>query len=265
MNLLGAYHPAVSMLHSLDPAYKIISFSFLFAAVVIFSSSIAGYFISALIILFLFYIAHVPVHPVLKSLWRFRAFFLTIFLMNSFFHPSETPIFSFYFITFSFYGIAMGIRMVMCVAILTSLSALLTATTTPIAITKGLNALLHPLSYLHIPVKQAAEIISMALCLIPLIAKESEDIVMSAKARGLGSGSGKLKDRALSMAPLVIPLFVQSFRRADEMAMAMEARGYSDGHHRRRMRIKTGSAEILILLISILILLISIFMKGVFV
>ena len=265
MNLLGAYHPAVSMLHSLDPAYKIISFSFLFAAVVIFSSSIAGYFISALIILFLFYIAHVPVHPVLKSLWRFRAFFLTIFLMNSFFQPSETPIFSFYFITFSFYGIAMGIRMVMCVAILTSLSALLTATTTPIAITKGLNALLHPLSYLHIPVKQAAEIISMALCLIPLIAKESEDIVMSAKARGLGSGSGKLKDRALSMAPLVIPLFVQSFRRADEMAMAMEARGYSDGHHRRRMRIKTESAEILVLLISILILLISIFMKGVFV
>ena len=255
MNLLGAYHPAVSMLHSLDPAYKIISFSFLFAAVVIFSSSIAGYFISALIILFLFYVAHVPIHPVLKSLWRFRAFF----------QPSETPIFSFYFITFSFYGIAMGIRMVMCVAILTSLSALLTATTTPIAITKGLNALLHPLSYLHIPVNQAAEIISMALCLIPLIAKESEDIVLSAKARGLGSGSGKLKDRALSMAPLVIPLFVQSFRRADEMAMAMEARGYSDGHHRRRMRIKTGSAEILVLLISILILLISIFMKGVFV
>ena len=263
MNLLGSYIPSASLIHSLDPSFKLLSFFLFFASFIILSSSLTGFFVSLIVLVILFRTGQVPMRPVFHTIWKFRGFLAAIFLMNAFFQPSEKAYFSFLFITFSRYGVLMGIRMVSSVALLTSLSSLLTATTTPVSITRGLRTLFHPLSFLRIPVDEAASIVSMSLCLIPILARESEDIVLSARARGLDVEKRKLRERIRALIPVVIPLFVQSFRAGDEIAEAMEARGY-DGASRERIAIHFGAKEILSLLISISILTASIMLKGVF-
>ena len=134
-----------------------------------------------------------------------------------------------------------------------------------IPITDGIRTLLHPLSYLHIPVDEAASVLSIAISLIPIIAGESREIILSEKARGvIPEDNGKAKARALSVAPLIIPLFLAAFRRAENLGTAMEARGYqSGGKSRRRLRLSIGKNEIMLLVFSIFSLFISLFIKEI--
>ena len=212
----------------------------------------------------LYRIAAVPLMPSIRTLWRFRAFFITVFLMNAFFQPSDDPYLSWWIVMFSSDGIIMGARMVLSVILLTLLSSLLTAVATPIAITDGLRTLLHPLSILRIPVDEASAIVSIAISFIPVLAAESRSIMLSAASRGAVPEGRKAKERALSLIPLALPLFLSAFRRADELAAAMEARGYrGERLRRRRISLSFGGREAFSLLLSISLLIGAIALKGV--
>ena len=263
MNLLGAYVPGSSPLHRIDPCIRMLSFSIIFASIAI-SDSICGYLLSLAAVVLLYRIAAVPLMPSVRSLWRFRAFFITVFLMNAFFQPSDDPYLSWWIVVFSSDGMLMGARMVLSVILLTLLSSLLTAVATPIAITDGLRTLLHPLSILRIPVDEASAIVSIAISFIPVLAAESRSIMLSAASRGAVPEGRRAKERALSLIPLVLPLFLSAFRRADELATAMEARGYrGERVRRRRISLVFGRREAFSLLISISLLIGAIALKGV--
>ena len=264
MNMLGSYIPSDSFLHRQDDTIRLLSFILLFILIAT-SEGIAGYIISFAVILVVYRMGKLSLMNTLKSMKRFNAFFITVFVMNAFFQPSDNPIFSFWFIVFSLRGIMLGFDMVLRVIFAVFLSAALTASSTPIAITDGIRTLLHPLSYLHIPVDEAASVLSIAISLIPIIAGESREIILSEKARGvIPEDNGKAKARALSVAPLIIPLFLAAFRRAENLGTAMEARGYqSGGKSRRRIRLSVGKNEIMLIAFSIFSLFISLFVKEI--
>lgn len=264
MNMLGSYIPSDSFLHRQDDTTRLLSFILLFILIAS-SEGIAGYIVSFAVILIVYRMGKLSLMNTLRSMKRFNAFFITVFAMNAFFQPSDDPIFSFWFIVFSLRGIILGFDMVLRVIFAVFLSAALTASSTPIAITDGIRTLLHPLSYLHIPVDEAASVLSIAISLIPIIAGESREIILSERARGvIPEDNGKAKARALSVAPLIIPLFLAAFRRAENLGTAMEARGYqSGGKSRRRIRLSVGKNEIMLLAFSIFSLFISLFIKEI--
>ena len=264
MNMLGSYIPSDSFLHRQDDTIRLLSFILLFILIAS-SEGIAGYIVSFAVILIVYRMGKLSLMNTLRSMRRFNAFFITVFVMNAFFQPSDDPIFSFWFIVFSLRGIILGFDMVLRVIFAVFLSAALTASSTPIAITDGIRTLLHPLSYLHIPVDEAASVLSIAISLIPIIAGESREIILSERARGvIPEDNGKAKARALSVAPLIIPLFLAAFRRAENLGTAMEARGYqSGGKSRRRIRLSVGKNEIMLIAFSIFSLFISLFVKEI--
>ena len=264
MNMLGSYIPSDSFLHRQDDTTRLLSFILLFILIAS-SEGIAGYIVSFAVILIVYRMGKLSLMNTLRSMKRFNAFFITVFAMNAFFQPSDDPIFSFWFIVFSLRGIILGFDMVLRVIFAVFLSAALTASSTPIAITDGIRTLLHPLSYLHIPVDEAASVLSIAISLIPIIAGESREIILSERARGvIPEDNGKAKARALSVAPLIIPLFLAAFRRAENLGTAMEARGYqSGGKSRRRIRLSVGKNEIMLIAFSIFSLFISLFVKEI--
>ena len=264
MNMLGSYIPSDSFLHRQDDTIRLLSFILLFILIAT-SEGIVGYIVSFAVILIVYRMGKLSLMNTLRSMRRFNAFFITVFVMNAFFQPSDDPIFSFWFIVFSLRGIILGFDMVLRVIFAVFLSAALTASSTPIAITDGIRNLLHPLSYLHIPVDEAASVLSIAISLIPIIAGESREIILSERARGvIPEDNSKAKARALSVAPLIIPLFLAAFRRAENLGTAMEARGYqSGGKSRRRLRLSIGKNEIMLLAFSIFSLFISLFIKEI--
>lgn len=264
MNMLGSYIPSDSFLHRQDDTIRLLSFILLFILIAT-SEGIVGYIVSFAVILIVYRMGKLSLMNTLRSMRRFNAFFITVFVMNAFFQPSDDPIFSFWFIVFSLRGIILGFDMVLRVIFAVFLSAALTASSTPIAITDGIRILLHPLSYLHIPVDEAASVLSIAISLIPIIAGESREIILSERARGvIPEDNSKAKARALSVAPLIIPLFLAAFRRAENLGTAMEARGYqSGGKSRRRIRLSVGKNEIMLIAFSIFSLFISLFVKEI--
>ena len=262
MNLLGAYNPGSSLLHRLDAGVRVIVFS-LFAASILLLDGY-GFIIWLAMLLLLYRASGVPILPQLRSIGRFRAFFITVFLMNAFFQPSSDSFFSWWIITFSWRGIAMGLRMVISVILMVVLSSLLTAVATPVSIADGLRTVLHPLSFIGIPVDQAAMIVSAAISFIPVLASESESILLACRSRGAVPEGKNSIARARSLVPLVLPVFLAAFRRADELSLAMEARGYRGEKGRtRRKGMHVGKAEIIMLLSGGLMLSLSIIVKGV--
>ena len=158
----------------------------------------------------------------------------------------------------------MGLRMVISVILMVVLSSLLTAVATPVSIADGLRTVLHPLSFIGIPVDQAAMIVSAAISFIPVLASESESILLACRSRGAVPEGKNSIARARSLVPLVLPVFLAAFRRADELSLAMEARGYRGEKGRtRRKGMHVGKAEIIMLLSGGLMLSLSIIVKGV--
>ena len=262
MTLLGAYIPGTTLLHRLDSSVKLISFIIIFVSVLL-SASLLSYALSIALIIILYRAGRVPLRPLLRGIRRFSAFFLTVFLMNAFFQPSDDPVFSWWIVVFSRRGVMMGLSMVFHVLLALALSSVLTAVSTPIAVTDGLRTVLHPLSFLGIPVDEASSIISLAISFIPLLAAEGEEIMTAARARGASPGGSSLRERAYSLIPLAVPLFLSAFRRAEAAGDAMTARGYQGtGGRTRRIRIRMGKDEVKALLFSLAVLSISLIIKG---
>ena len=231
---LGQYFPGDSLIHRLDPRTKLMVVV-LFIIALFLSKSFVSY---GLMVLFLAYC--VAVSKVgLKALFKGMKpiIFILIFtgVLNLFYSSEGTMLFQWKFLHITTGGLHSAFFMVLRVMLLISGTFLLTYTTSPIRLTDGLESLLGPLKKLKIPVHELAMMMSIALRFIPTLIEETDKIISAQKARGANFDDGNLFQRAKAMVPLLVPLFVSSFRRADELATAMECRCYHGGQGRTKL------------------------------
>ncbi|HAZ20953.1 MAG TPA: transporter [Firmicutes bacterium] len=231
----GRYVVGNSLLHRLDARAKIICLLFLLA-IVIGTASVGSYVLALSAIGMIILLSQLPLRHVFGNVGRLWLFLGTIFLMNALFFDSENALCSWWIFHLSISGIKQGFSLVVNVLLVIILSNVLTLTTSPNEITTALESLIKPLRLLGVPTEDVAMIISVAIQFIPTLMEETEAIKMAQIARGARFESKKLRERALSFVPLVVPIFLSAFRRADELSLAMEARGYRNARNRTKRK-----------------------------
>lgn len=232
---IGQFFPGNSVLHRLDARAKILMTIALIAAVFL-AGTWAGY-----VLLFAFSYAAVRlsgvgVKYVLRGLKPIFVIVLLTFFINVFFTTGGSELLRWRFICITDKGLYAAARMALRLVLLVIVTQLLTLTTSSIALTDAIEALLKPLAKIGFPAHELAMMMSIALRFIPTLVEETDKIMKAQQARGADFENGSLVRRAKAMLPLLVPLFVGAFRRADELAMAMEARCYRGGQNRTRMK-----------------------------
>ncbi|MCL1842186.1 MAG: energy-coupling factor transporter transmembrane protein EcfT [Defluviitaleaceae bacterium] len=233
--IIGQYYPTGSIIHRLDPRTKLLGTIF-YITILLFANNFAGYAVAALFIAVIVALSKVPPILILRGL---RAIFLILVIasaINLFLTPGETIIFQAGFIRLSLEGVIIAAQMITRLILLIIGSSVLTLTTSPIQLTDGIESLLKPLKRIKIPSHDIAMLMTIALRFIPTLADEMDKIIKAQKARGADFDTGSLKKRAKSLIPILVPLFVSAFKRADELATAMEARCYRGDINRTKMK-----------------------------
>ena len=234
---LGQYYPADSILHRLDPRMKVILAVLYIVATFLCKNvlSFAALLLSAIVLIL---ISKIPMKLVLGGIKAILFIMAFTALINVFFTKGETPLVEWRFIHIYAEGLWQALFMIVRITVLiVGTGMFLTYTTTPIMLTDALEQLLAPLRVLHVPVHEFAMMMTIALRFIPTLVEETNKIMSAQKARGADFTSGSLISRAKALIPILIPLFVSAFRRADELATAMECRCYHGGTGRTRMTI----------------------------
>lgn len=253
----GQYYPTESCVHRLDPRAKLI-FSLLFIIFIFFVVSYTMYAVVLLFLLSVTLLARIPIRSVLKSVKA--VLFLVIFtaILNLFLYSGETVLAEWWVFSITVEGIHFAIKMALRLTFLVTGTSILTLTTTPMELTDGIESLLKPLKYIKVPVHDIAIIMSTALRFIPTLAGETDKIMMAQKARGASIDTGKLHERVKALISILIPLFVSAFRRADELADALDSRCYKASPKRTKYKVLKFSWKDLIafLVIAALIVLI---------
>ena len=248
----GQYYPADSVLHRMDPRMKVI-LAVLYIVATFLCKNIFTFALLLLSAVVLILISKIPMKIVLRSVRPILFVMLFTALINVFFTGGETPLVQWRFINIYLEGVYQAIFMVVRSAVLIIGSGMfLTYTTTPIMLTDALERLLSPLRVLHVPVHEFAMMMTIALRFIPTLVEETDKIMSAQKARGADFTSGSLLARAKALIPILIPLFASAFRRADELATAMECRCYRGGTGRTRMTVLHYSAGDFVALIFML-------------
>lgn len=255
---LGQYFPGKSIVHKLDPRVKIISIILLVVTIFL-SKTYAGFALMFITALSLIAVSHIRFSTVLKSLKPVLFILAFTMVANIFWTSGEHPLLEFGFIHIYaegvIYAVLMALRIV-CLIVVTFV--LLTYTTSPVALTDALERLLHPLAKLKLPVHEFSMMMSIALRFIPILLEETDKIMKAQIARGADMESGNLIQKAKAMIPILVPLFVSAFRRANDLAMAMEARCYRGGNGRTKMKpLIYKSADHMTYLITILYVVIA--------
>ncbi len=232
---IGQYFPGNSLIHRLDPRFKIvITFIYimmLFTGDHIVCLSVGAVFTAAAIIL-----SQIPFKMFVKSVKPLMPFLILTAALNLLFISSGDVYFHWKFIKITSEGINVSVFMLIRITLLIMGSSLLTYTTSPITLTDAIERLLSPLKKLKVPVHELAMMMSIALRFIPTLIEETEKIMAAQKARGAEIDSGSFMTRAKNMVAILVPLFISAFRRADELATAMECRCYRGGEGRTRLR-----------------------------
>lgn len=231
---LGQYYRTESVIHSLDPRVKLVA-TFAFIISLFVANNFVGYIIAALFLAFAIYESKVPPKFIFRGMKTIFFLLLITMVFNLFLTPG-TPIVSFWKITITIEGIRMATMMAVRLIFLITGSSLMTLTTTPNHLTDGLERLLRPLRLFKVPVHEISMMMSIALRFIPILMEETDKIMKAQMARGADFESGSLINRAKSLVPLLVPLFISAFRRANDLAMAMEARCYKGGDGRTKMK-----------------------------
>ena len=233
---LGQYFPGNSTIHRLDPRTKLIAL--IVYIVALFS---AGNWLSyGLVFLFLavcIAVSRIPVKAFVHGLKPLLVILIFTGILNLFFTPGETVLVTFWRITLTLEGITRAIFMMARILLLISGTFLLTYTTSPISLTDGLESLLSPLKKLRLPVHELSMMMCIALRFIPTLVEETDKIMSAQKARGADFENGSLMQRLKALVPILVPLFISAFRRADELATAMECRCYHGGEGRTKMKL----------------------------
>lgn len=232
---IGQYYPAQSRVHDLDPRVKLVC-TLLFLVSLFVQRNVVGYGIATLMVAFVVHSSKVPLKHIVKGFKPILLLLIITLSFNLFLTRTGEMIFSFYFIRVTDTGLSTAIYMAIRLVYLLIGSSIMTYTTTPNALTDGLESLLKPLSKLHVPVHEIAMMMSIALRFIPILLEETDKIMKAQIARGADLESGNIFQRAKAMIPILVPLIVSAFRRANDLAMAMEARCYRGGEGRTKMK-----------------------------
>ncbi len=223
-------------MHRLDPRIKIILLILLIVGIFL-GQNLLSYVPVALFLFLAARLSRVPFSMLLRGLRPLRFILVFTFVLNIFFLQGETPLLDLGFFVIKKEAVVTAIHYCLRLVLLVLASSLLTLTTAPVTLTDGLERLLSPLRILHFPAHEMAMMMTIALRFIPTLLEEADKIMKAQTARGADFESGNLLRRARAMVPLLVPLFVGAFRRAGDLAMAMEARCYHGGQGRTRLRV----------------------------
>ena len=234
---IGQHFPGDSPVHRFDPRLKLV-LTILYIVLLFAASNPLGLVLSILFLGVMYKVARIPLKMIGRSLKPILPIVLFTAVLNLFFVAGEgEPLVRFWILEIYPEGIRYAVLMSVRVMALIAGTSLLTYTTSPIVLTDAIEALLRPLSRLHFPVHELAMMMSIALRFIPTLIEETDKIMNAQKARGAMIDTGKLTDRVKALVPVLIPLFISAFRRADELAMAMECRCYRGGEGRTRLKV----------------------------
>ena len=255
---IGQHFPGNSILHRMDPRLKIM-LTMGYVIVLFIGSNIIGLTISTLFVSTLYFMAKISIRIIIKSIKPIIPIIIFTAFINLFFVPGEA-LWSWWIITITKEGINYSILMSVRIICLICGTSILTYTTSPIVLTDAIERLLSPFAKIKLPVHELAMMMTIALRFIPTLIDETDKIMNAQKARGAMLDSGTLKERVKAIVPVLIPLFISAFRRADELAMAMECRCYHGGEGRTRMKqLKLTSLDFYILICALIIYLIIAF------
>ncbi|MBA1336373.1 MAG: Energy-coupling factor transporter transmembrane protein EcfT [Firmicutes bacterium] len=232
---IGQYFPGDSVVHRLDPRVKIV-LTFILIISLFVSGNMLGYGGCALFIVLALILSKVPVKYIFKGLRPLLIILLLTIFINMFMVKGEV-LYNIGPLEITREGLTQAARMASRLVLLVTGASLLTLTTSPIALTDGIEKLLNPLRRFGVPAHELAMMMTIALRFIPTLLDETDKIMKAQMARGADFESGNLVKRARNLIPLLVPLFISAFRRADELALAMEARCYRGGKNRTRMKV----------------------------
>ena len=260
---MGQYYPVDSRVHRLDPRMKLI-LTIVFIVAVFLAKTFVGYLLLFAFIFLVSRLANIPFRMLLKGLRPLRFILVLTFLLNLFFTQGDTVWLSFWIIRITkeafFQAIFYSLRLVFLVLG----TSLLTLTTSPVSLADAIEVLLSPLKKIRFPAHELAMMMTIALRFIPTLLEETDKIMKAQTARGADFESGNILSRAKAMVPLLVPLFVSAFRRAGDLAMAMESRCYHGGEGRTRLRVLKLTRNDWIACGVVLLLLALIILEGIF-
>lgn len=234
---IGQHFPGNSLVHRFDPRLKLV-LTIAYIVLLFAASNPLGLTLSILFLGVMYKVAKIPVKMIGKSLKPILPIVLFTAVLNLFFVSGEgDPLVHLWFLNIYAEGVRYAVLMAVRVMALIAGTSLLTYTTSPIVLTDAIEQLLKPLGKLHFPVHELAMMMSIALRFIPTLIEETDKIMNAQKARGAQLDTGKMTDRVKALVPVLIPLFISAFRRADELAMAMECRCYRGGTGRTRLKV----------------------------
>ena len=242
---IGQHFPGDSLVHRFDPRLKLV-LTIAYIVLLFAASNPLGLALSILFLAVMYKVAKIPGKMILKSLKPILPIVIFTAVLNLFFVSGEgEPLVHIWFLTIYAEGVRYAVLMAVRVMALIAGTSLLTYTTSPIVLTDAIEQLLKPLGKLHFPVHELAMMMSIALRFIPTLIEETDKIMNAQKARGAQLDTGKMTDRVKALVPVLIPLFISAFRRADELAMAMECRCYRGGDGRTRLKVlKFGALDV---------------------
>ena len=260
---MGQYYPVDSRVHRLDPRIKLI-LTIIFIVIVFMAKTFIGYTFILGFVWLTAKLACVPFRMLLRGLKPLRLIIIITFLLNLFFTPGETVWVEFWIIRIAREGFMQAAFYSLRLVFLVIGTSLLTLTTSPVALSDGIELLLSPLKKIRFPAHELAMMMTIALRFIPTLLEETDKIMKAQMARGADFESGNLISRAKAMVPLLVPLFVSAFRRAGDLAMAMESRCYHGGESRTRLRVLKITKNDWIACGAVAALLVVIILEGIF-
>ncbi len=232
---LGQFYPGDTLVHKLDPRTKLV-LTMIYIVALFTAALYVGYFLVLLFLVCAISLSRIKIKTILSGLKPLVIIVLITGILNLFYTRGEHLLVHFWRISIYWEGVETAVFMALRIMLLITGTLLLTYTTSPLQLTDGLESLLSPLKKLRLPVHELAMMMSIALRFIPTLIEETDKIMSAQRARGADFESGGLIAKAKAMLPLLIPLFVSAFRRADELATAMESRCYHGGEGRTRMK-----------------------------
>ena len=231
---LGQYYQTKSYIHDLDPRVKLGGTVLYIISLFCFKNYL-GYLIAALFLALVVKLSHVPFRFMVKGMKAILMLLMITVMFNLFLTPG-TPVVTLWKLTITAEGVRMALIMMARLTLLVIGSSLMTLTTTPNNLTDGMEKMMSPLKVIKVPVHEVAMMMSIALRFIPILMEETDKIMKAQTARGADFEHGNLLARAKALVPLLVPLFISAFRRANDLAMAMEARCYRGGEGRTKMK-----------------------------
>ena len=233
---LGQYFPGQSIIHRLDPRTKLIMLVVYIVALFL-AESWVSYGLMFLFLVTVILLSTIPIKSILRGMKPLVMILIFTGVLNLFFTQEGEVIFQFWILTMTTGGLSRAVMMMSRILMLITGTFLLTYTTSPIALTDGLESLMKPLKKVGVPVHELSMMMCIALRFIPTLIEETDKIMCAQKARGADFETGSLMDRAKALIPILVPLFISAFRRADELATAMECRCYQGGEGRTKMKL----------------------------